>query len=477
MSDNYKAPVWFLENVLKNRLNQLAEPQSQDIRNFNQTVARMVSKQLGHSQKSNRTVCGGCNISFDGRSVPEQCSQCSMFFHKYKCFPSNAHACYARRRSASCGGVIANNPEQISAHTPVAPTPVYTAQPDFTPIASATPTRAPSPDQGPLSGQQQEALPIVSQPQPCGSGVSRVPAPPHHTPDLQPSGQDNSGMTAAVVGPSSFLPLDPNAAPFVSYTASLDTAPSNNVGNKQKKNSKVKAKNSSTNNQDGLALEYAKYEVSVTQTKLRDLENTNKDLTFKNGLLEKRVADLEIKQKQDIYDRYFPKQGSQNKHCESVNQKAQENQHHPPSQSSSPHTCQPHLSTSCHPPPTYCSYLLQHCQGCRSSAPTPTPGNAASMSQEIMEKLDIIKSDINGVKCKMEVFSEVTIPRIVRDTLSASSDHHPTLSSQTSTDPDPPHEPQTNHSNTNDINIDQEINEVSHHTIDDDIHDVSEDLN
>ena len=94
-----------------------------------------------------------------------------------------------------------------------------------------------------------------------------------------------------------------------------------------------------------------------------------------------------------------------------------------------------------------------------------------------MEKLDIIKSDINGVKCKMEVFSEVTIPRIVRDTLSASSDHHPTLSSQTSTDPDPPHEPQTNHSNTNDINIDQEINEVSHHTIDDDIHDVSEDLN
>ena len=92
-----------------------------------------------------------------------------------------------------------------------------------------------------------------------------------------------------------------------------------------------------------------------------------------------------------------------------------------------------------------------------------------------MDKLDIIKNDMNGLKYKIEVFTEVTMRQIVRDTLGTSSNNHPSLPPQT-TDQDPPQDPQTN-SNTDDVNCDQEMNDVSHHTIDDDVHDVSEDLN
>ena len=54
------------------------------------------------------------------------------------------------------------------------------------------------------------------------------------------------------------------------------------------KSSYVEVKNKTKPN-SALTLEYAKYEVNITQTKLREQEVTIKDLRFKNSLLESRV--------------------------------------------------------------------------------------------------------------------------------------------------------------------------------------------
>ena len=88
--------------------------------------------------------------------------------------------------------------------------------------------------------------------------------------------------------------------PFIS-NPSIETVSSQPKGKGQGKGrGKGKAKSDKTS--DELALEYSKYEVNITQAKIRDQEATIKDLRFMNGILEARVADLEKKQKQDIYE-------------------------------------------------------------------------------------------------------------------------------------------------------------------------------
>ena len=99
LPDGTKAPIWFVQKVLKNRFNELSKSQAVDIRQFNSKVEEMVSKYLDGSVTAE---CAGCKDNFNGRSSPEQCPDCRMYFHKFKCFPSSNHSCYIKKRSASC---------------------------------------------------------------------------------------------------------------------------------------------------------------------------------------------------------------------------------------------------------------------------------------------------------------------------------------------------------------------------------------
>ena len=201
----------------------------------------------------------------------------------------------------------------------------------------------------------------------------------------------------------------------------------------------------------GLALEYAKYEVNVTQTKLRELETKNKDLCFKNSILEARVADLETKQKQNIYDKYFPMPGTEN--VEQTNTKEPE--------------ITPNRSSHCSTHVTHCRYQPRCCHGCHSSLPTDD-----IFDKNVEQKLSNLRNDIQDIKSKFDVLTEVTIPQIIRQTLETSSP--PTTNTETI-------EPQKQQVTQIDIEVDtvadQDMNDESHHTIDDDIHEISVDLN
>ena len=99
LSDNMKAPVWFLDNVPKERLNQLSKTKAHDISIFNRSVGEMVTKHL--EQVNTKAVCAGCQAYFNGRSSPEYCSGCKLYYHKYKCYQSASHSCHVKKRTMS----------------------------------------------------------------------------------------------------------------------------------------------------------------------------------------------------------------------------------------------------------------------------------------------------------------------------------------------------------------------------------------
>ena len=494
IGDNMKAPVWFVKNLLKKRFDQLAESQSQDIKDFNKAVVDMISSQLSQSQTNIKGVCGGCQRNFNGRSVPEHCSHCSLYYHKYKCYQSQNHPCYTKRRSVSLSDTTnltpvppptssthpavfrlpANSSRSIIHIPPAVPAPI-----NHTPLEDhhdSAPTTSPQP-----GGSGMRTLPatqnnlpspsIPSYPQvPTGDQPGNlqaqgyqdqppahkqqnhaiVPAIPNQT-GVQPSRPTSGSLAVPPITSVTHVPqssLNPGAAPFVSCSSGpRDTSGTSKKG---------KTKKAPANNGEGLALEYAKYEVNVTQTKMRELEIKNKDLSFHNTILEARVADLETKQKQDIYDRYFPMPGSNNP--EQSNQHPQE-----PEKS-----C--HGSSCCHHHVHPCRYQPRCCQGCNSAAVAPP--KECEKSNDTLEKIETLEKDIKDLKHKIDVLTDVTIPQMIRLALSNAAQ----TIQDTETQQGPP---STQPGERTDNNADQDMNDVSCHTIDDDddAPDITEDLN
>ena len=243
--------------------------------------------------------------------------------------------------------------------------------------------------------------------------------------------------------------LNPTAAPFVSCSSGLtDTSGTSKKG---------KNKKAPTRNGESLALEYAKYEVNVTQTKMRELEIKNKDLSFHNTILEARVADLETKQKQDIYDKYFPMPGSNNP------EQGQSNQHRQEPDKSW------HGSSCCHPHVPSCRYQPQYCQGCNSGISVSE--KVCGESKDTLEKIKSLTDNVNDLNCKIDVLTDVTIPQMIRQALSTASQ----TIQNTETQEEPP---STQPNEVTDNNSNNDVNDVSCHTIDDDdAQDITEDLN
>ena len=96
MPDQMTAPVWFVENVLRDHFTRESKDKALAIRTFNQVVKRLIEPNAPNGQVS--STCKGCNLHFNGRSSPEFCSQCGFFFHKSKCWPSTKHSCQAKNR-------------------------------------------------------------------------------------------------------------------------------------------------------------------------------------------------------------------------------------------------------------------------------------------------------------------------------------------------------------------------------------------
>ena len=85
-----RAPVWFVDHVIKGNFNFFARTKSVDISAFNTSVRDLITKtqtKLGSSQS-----CHACSSQFDGRSTPELCPDCKHTYQRsvYKagCIPA-----------------------------------------------------------------------------------------------------------------------------------------------------------------------------------------------------------------------------------------------------------------------------------------------------------------------------------------------------------------------------------------------------
>ena len=97
MPNKTTAPVWFVDNVLRDIFTRESRDKAESIRAFNQAISSL-KPSIGSGTGTTSSMCKGCNIQFNGRSSPEFCSQCGYFYHKYKCYPSSNHPCHLSNR-------------------------------------------------------------------------------------------------------------------------------------------------------------------------------------------------------------------------------------------------------------------------------------------------------------------------------------------------------------------------------------------
>ena len=471
LPDKSHAPVWFVHHYLKSRLSRLSAEKAQEVSLFNQQVQNMVSAYVNLSQNDKK--CAGCEIPFNKRSVPELCQTCCKYYHKYKCFPSSDHPCHIKHRSRSCSStplpLTSAGPSHVHTHT----TPQTSTT--YTPLQQSQLTTTSIPE----SEASVNAAPLAMPPPIPGPSVP-LPIPHSQYIDLRSTNTSVQGLMPPILDTSSrHLPrqscddrpgLNPSAPPFVCNTAT-NPKPSKNNG----KGSKNKAA-------PDLTLEFAQYTVNVSQAKIKEQEVTIKDLRFKNEILEARVVDLEKKQKDDIYNRYFPLPGSA------------------PTQPSTTEHEQGNKHVGCNHGAQHlvlpCGFMKQNC--CHPQY-TSCQTSGASTGEE-SKKIAELKSSVDNLKYQVDLLTEVTIPQLMRtgcqngphqpapvtDTesppASTSSDalatlvpHQPDIATPPVPPPTDPVAPPPLHSHASPDKSD--LMNVSQMTIDDEIHDVSTDLN
>ena len=478
LPDKSHAPVWFVQHYLKSRLSRLSTEKAKEVSIFNQQVYDMVSSYLNSSQSDGR--CAGCGILFSKRSVPEHCQTCGKYYHK-KCFPSDDHPCRIKSRPRSCSAVSPHVSSSRQSHLYTTTTaqsarsvaPLPPLQHTTTNIIASEASVAGAPLA--TSAHPSQSVSVLS-----NTGVSTpavCPASNSGSSDNPPSMPGTSNQLLLCSNNDPGLHLNPDAQPFISARDAHDLP-----SHKQTKNNGKGSKNKTAPVPD-LTLEYAQYTVNVSQAKIREQEITIKDLRFKNEILEARVAELEKKQKEEIYNRYFPLPSSTPTPQHNTQQQGQ---------------CHSHIS--CHPGALHhtqpcCKHKLYSCQ-----QQSTTCHSLETFIEEQTKKFANLQSAIDDMKYKVELLSDVTIPQLKRTVCHSSparpspvpstgpppaqppsytrlSPVPPTPDCPTPRDP-PPSSSGAPSTTRRHISQDKEdLSNVSQMTIDDAIHDVSSDLN
>lgn len=221
LPDLKTAPVWFTDQVLRPQFIRLAKDKSEDITLFNTAVRSMVARYIESSSKPH--TCAACQLRFNGRSSPEQCTQCNLFYHKYKCFPSTQHTCYTRSRTQSCS-VADNN--------------VLDLQPRIHhgPVANLQQQSEPGQLQQPVINQQEQVPQRNENKEPHPNGQLRAIAPLQDATytSISPPGSIAVGVTCTAQQPNIVVTqvtgtpgqsVTVTAAPSLKQAASFDLLP------------------------------------------------------------------------------------------------------------------------------------------------------------------------------------------------------------------------------------------------------------
>ena len=279
-----RAPVWFVDRVLKTMLSSYANTKAVNITKFNAGVQELLSK-VSNPSNTLQDVCKACNAQFDGRSTPELCPTCNQKYHR-KCFQNALHLCRAgTSRYKPAHKVMSSVTTTTSDTIPASSTSTSAGYPPTVPpIITRSVFSAPSHESStaldsaagslrnfPTSAASQ--APVGTAPTETSELSSLPIIPPPDTPIRTSSGTASSDPSIIDTGPmappiTTYSNLNPSAPPFSNtqpqvYPA-LTGAPAD-PAHSQKTSRKKKANNLGPD-QNNLELEYTKIELSTRQS-------------------------------------------------------------------------------------------------------------------------------------------------------------------------------------------------------------------
>ena len=87
MSDQTTAPVWFVENLLKDMLVEQANTKKYNIDEINKLVSSTVTRSYPRRPVQENSSCNHCKKKFSASAKPVPCPRCSLPKHSTKCKP------------------------------------------------------------------------------------------------------------------------------------------------------------------------------------------------------------------------------------------------------------------------------------------------------------------------------------------------------------------------------------------------------
>ena len=419
MADRNKAPVWFLNNYIKERFTNLAASKQVNIATFNKRIEDLVRQTC---QDSINNTCSKCMKNFSVKSVPTLCSICQKLFHK-TCLPSHSSSCQIRRTCSparwpspsSSPSVMTVDPAKAVITVPTAGS-FYASSPTIAaPTALSITTIRPSSS---ISSTGPGSRPLHTNPKKRSRTDIDSSTLPHPTPPPRPVNEaivpsaspEEAPTTNSYAFPpppastSSFLPaiissnasLNADANPF---NPSQPSAPMNN-------RRKTKAKQMSP---EKSRIDFLNLELDAAKTKIVQLESDINDKEISIRILNEKIELLEQTRLNSLNNQYRnPKTSSPCTQCPNSPNTHNQHQHLPTS-------CSQYQSQHCH---QICPQLHHHpsqqCYPqhvhCKAPAPNPDPISTATREQTTM--LSEIKAALVNIK---EGIKELSNSKIIKE--------------------------------------------------------------
>ena len=393
ISNNKRANIWFLENILLDMFRAASALKTIDISRFNSKVRETVSSQAQKVGAQQR--CGVCDIPFSKRSQLDSCSNCGYQFHR-KCLSDPSHHCATNQSSGHGISTVQVNAVSMCSDPSSDIPPPHPTSPTARPRPSTSlpppPAQPNTPNQGhpphqPADNnhhivppyQPTDNHPVVPHQQVGNALRSDLPHQLGRTQQFSPySLQSSSSIAHHGVPPHHAVGVHDAAPPHQPASAMQDQ----NTTRAKRPN----AKNQPAIDKISFQLECKTKQLVTAEAKIQELESENVKLGKTNHILSERIKMFENAQDKDLMERYFP------------------------SKSSQPHNVNPghavpcnteHHTLSCCATQTYCCYRTPPCQ-VRHGHMNPTSNHSID---DLKIKVDEALAAIKNMKAELSVLA------------------------------------------------------------------------
>ena len=437
MPDSTRAALWFLNNVVNTRFNEMAKSKKFEIKNFNE-AARKSSKS---KPTLNNKTCNFCSQIFSGRAKPSQCGSCQEYFHTKTCLKNHVKNCKKSSPPSTLPSYLPGSSTSSSSSSIPLETSRLITRADIAATSRHRDTNSIPGLRSSITVVTASSTPSTETPSSMSLEIdcpgSQNSARRATTTVVQSSSSSASVLPASLVTSSS-ASAAPLSIPGPSHS-SFQPDPNHirtSVGKRKQKSIPISAADHT--------IETLKKELSAAQSRIVLLDSEIKDKDQELSVLWTRIKILEEKQNKDIIDQYFP-------HPESKRDEASRKEPSPPPPPSSwPHgsdnppttgtSSDPPAQCSCFTPLNLCSRIscltgiflptaspMAHCsqtsqsihQGCSTAA-------SNRLVQTNKEEIEKLKEKVNQLNMRTKCdTSSTSCPPPVSLNLPSSPPSHP----------------------------------------------------